>query len=60
MVVDLVASDAVVGWCRGRDGGGFDLRAEDAERGLSAQGAVGPALVVVLAEGVELELEVSQ
>jgi len=59
-LVHRVAADAEV-WCRmGRFGMRLEASVERHEGCLSIEGAVGPVVVVVGAEGVELELEFGQ
>src|SRR5579859_6185252 len=58
--VDLVSAHAVVDYSWRRRGRGLDQSLEDRDRGLAAESAMGTDVVVVLAEGVELKLQLSQ
>jgi len=58
--VDLVSTYAVVdGRWRSR-GFGLDQGFENRHRGLAVEGAMGSDVVVVLAKGIELELQLSE
>src|SRR5207249_11629901 len=52
--------DAVVEGCQRLCRPGLDPGVEDREWGLPVERSVGPAVVVVVAKGVELELELGQ
>ncbi|MDQ6920234.1 MAG: hypothetical protein M3170_01370 [Candidatus Dormibacteraeota bacterium] len=58
--VDAVPANPVVGWSLRLNRPGLEAGVEDDERGLPAEGTVRSVVVVVLAKGVELELQVSQ
>jgi len=58
--VDLVSAHAVVDYSWRRRGRGLDQSLEDRDRGLAAESAMGTDVVVVLAEGIELKLQLSQ
>lgn len=58
--VDLVAPEAVVDRSRLLGWAGLEATVEDSGGGLAVEGAVGSAMVVVLAKGVQLPLEVGQ
>ena len=58
--VDSVSAHAVVDRRRRSSGLGFDESSEDRDRGLAVEGAMGPDVVVVLTEGIELELQLSE
>ena len=58
--VDAVVANPVMGRCLGQNGLGLDASVESHKRASSVECAVGSVVVVVLAEGVELELEVGE
>jgi len=58
--VDFVAADAMVEGCGSLSGFGLEASIEDSDRSLAIEGAVRSAVVVVVAEGVELELQLVQ
>ena len=58
--VDLVSADAVVDCWRRSSGLGLDEGPEDSHRCLAAEGAMGPDVVVVVTESIELELQLRE
>jgi hypothetical protein len=58
--VDLVVADAVVDGCRAVERLGLEQAGEDGGGGATVERPVWPAAVVVEAEGVELELQLSE
>lgn len=58
--IDAVATNPVMGWGFRLCGPGLEAGVEDDQRGLPAQGSVRSLLVVVLAEAVQLHLQVAQ